>query len=98
MNLWSNLAGGGPRRRVHPHADVSDGLPALLPDVGSQFRRPDADAEHTVCSYASYRCVGVSVCVSVRLPTWLRRFGTHVSGGDTVSRAVRINNPTFMGN
>lgn len=25
------------------------------------------------------------------------RFGTHVSGGDTVSRSVRINNPTMFG-
>lgn len=59
FNSWFNPPGGGPRRCVHPHADVGDGLPALLPDVGPQYRRPDPDAQHTV------RCAPVKILPSL---------------------------------
>lgn len=38
---------------------------------------------------ALYMCVTFPVCII--------RFGAHVSGGDTVSRSLRINNPTMFG-
>lgn len=37
------------------------------------------------------------LCLESEIPHPIVRFGTHVSGGDTVSRSVRINNPTMFG-
>lgn len=38
-----------------------------------------------------------SARVKRKVTSLFSRFGTHISGGDTVSRCIRLNNPTPFG-
>lgn len=94
--FFSPLVGGGPGGYAHSDADDGEGLPTLLPNDRPTSRWPEPGTGHTVSflsplpvKYAAFWCLTFSVCII--------RFGTYVSGDDTVSRPLRINNPSPFG-
>uniref|UniRef100_A0A3Q4HSV2 DLEC1 cilia and flagella associated protein n=1 Tax=Neolamprologus brichardi TaxID=32507 RepID=A0A3Q4HSV2_NEOBR len=72
---------------VTPHTGTLGAFESRAVDVTAYTDMWGEYTDHLICKVC---------CHSLKIPLLIIRFGTHVSGGDTVSRSLRINNPTMF--